>query len=270
MIYTEDLAYVHDAGFDDYARRAAPEIVRLLRRRLPRHGSKGRPMVVEFGCGGGTLAGRLTADGFDVLGIDQSRAMIRIARKRAPRARFAVGTLAATPLPRCDAIVAIGEVMNYLSAGTARAIQRHDRELSTFFARAAAALTPGGLLLFDFMTTSVGRTFPRKVRAGSDWAIAASARAKGKLLIREITTFRKVGAGYRRSHEQHHVRLYSRATIRAALRRAGFTVAMRRTIGPIRLIRGDLFAIAAVRLPGGSALRIPRTRQLVLEKPFRR
>jgi hypothetical protein len=171
--------------------------------------------------------------------------MIQIARKRAPRAHFAVGTWAATPLPRCDVIVAIGEVVNYLPAGTVRAIRRHDRELSTFFARAAAALAPGGVLLFDFMAASAGRTFPTKGRAGSDWAIAMSSRAAGKILIREITTFRKVGAGYRRSHEQHFVRLYSRAAITAALRRAGFAVAMRRTIGPVRLIRGDLFVIAS-------------------------
>jgi SAM-dependent methyltransferase len=248
MIYAADLAYVHDAGFDDYARRAAPEIVRLLRHRLPRRQSKGRRLVVvEFGCGGGTLAGRLAGAGFDVLGVDQSRAMIQIARRRAPQARFAVGTLADTPLPQCDAIIAIGEVVNYLPAGTARAIQRHDRELSAFFARAAAALAPGGLLLFDFMAGSAGRTFPMKVRAGSDWAIAASARAAGKLLIREITTFRRVGAGYRRSHEQHFVRLYSQATITAALRRAGFAVAMRRRIGPVTLIRSDLFAIAVLQ-----------------------
>jgi SAM-dependent methyltransferase len=201
--------------------------------------------VVEFGCGGGTLAGRLAGAGFDVLGIDQSRAMIEIARKRAPRARFAVGTLAATPLPQCDAIVAIGEVVNYLPSGTVRAVRRHDRELFKFFARAAAALAPGGLLLFDFMTTSVGRTYPMKVRAGRDWAIAASARAAGQVLIREMTTFRRVGVGYRSAHEQHYVRLYSRARITSALRRAGFAVAMRRTIGSTRLIRGDLFAIAA-------------------------
>ena len=245
MIYAEDLAYVHDAGFDEYARRAAPEILRVLRRRLPRRTSRRGPqVVVEFGCGGGTLARRLTAAGFDVQGVDQSRAMIRIARRRAPRARFAVGSLAATPLQRCDAIVAIGEVLNYLPRGTTRAIQQHDDELFAFFARAASALAPDGLLLFDFMTTSVGRTFPMKVRAGDDWAIVASAQARGKLLIREITTCRKVGAGHRCSHERHYVRLYSEATMTSLLRRAGFTVVMRRTIGPVRLIRGDLFAVA--------------------------
>jgi hypothetical protein len=43
------------------------------------------------------------------------------------------------------------------------------------------------------------------------------------------------------------VRLYRPATIASALRRAGFTVTLRRTIGRIKLIRGDRFAIATVR-----------------------
>ena len=170
--------------------------------------------------------------------------MIQMARQRAPRARFSVGSLAATPLRQCDAIVAIGEVVNYVPADTVHSIKQHDRALFTFFARAAAALEPGGLLLFDFMASAAGRTYSMNVRAGSDWAMVASARATGRLLTRDITIFRTVGAGYRRSQEQHFVRLFSQSTITAALRRAGFTVAMRRRIGPVRLIRGDLFAIA--------------------------
>ena len=73
MIYADDLAYVHHAGFSDDARRAAPEVMRLLARRSPFAPRRGRSLVVEFGCGGGTTAAYLAAHGFSVLGVDQSR-----------------------------------------------------------------------------------------------------------------------------------------------------------------------------------------------------
>src|SRR5262252_2705413 len=85
-MYATDLAYVHDAGFGDLARRAAPEIVRLLRARGTRRGH-----LVEVGCGSGISAQHFAASGYRVTGIDRSAAMIRLARQRAPRARFRVG-----------------------------------------------------------------------------------------------------------------------------------------------------------------------------------
>ena len=57
MIYAADLAYVHHAGFSEYARRTAPEIVGLLtRRRGFSRALRSGSLIVEFGCGGGTTA----------------------------------------------------------------------------------------------------------------------------------------------------------------------------------------------------------------------
>jgi SAM-dependent methyltransferase len=203
--------------------------------RLFRQSGLDRGFVVEFGCGGGTVARHLTDHGYSVLGIDQSPAMIRLARRNAPRARFKVGSLATATLPRCDAIVALGEVVSYNSK---------QEDLLRFFRRAGTVLRPGGLLVFDFIESAEGRTFKAKSRAGEDWAIVIRATAKGRVLTRHITTFRKIGRHYRRSREIHHVRLYNRSEIATALRGAGFTVTLRRSIGRVRLIRGDLLAIA--------------------------
>jgi len=243
MIYGLDLAYVHHAGFSEYARRTAPAVARLLaagqpfsrqaRRRLP---------VIEFGSGGGTTARYLSTRGFDVLGFDQSAAMVRLARRTAPRARFAVGSLASTPLPRCGAIIALGEVVNYL--GDRRSIPAHDRGLFRFFARAARALEPGGLLLFDFMESARHRTFDASARSGHDWVVVASARAEGASLTRHITTIRNVSGRLRLSQEMHRVRLYRRRTIVAALRSAGFRVVLRRSLGRVPVIRGDAVVVA--------------------------
>ena len=80
-MYFDDLAVVHDEGFGDLARRAAPEIARPLRARGIRGG-----LVVDVGCGSGIAAQHFVARGYEVLGIDVSAAMIRLARAKAPRA----------------------------------------------------------------------------------------------------------------------------------------------------------------------------------------
>jgi 2-polyprenyl-3-methyl-5-hydroxy-6-metoxy-1,4-benzoquinol methylase len=80
MPYGEDLAYVHDVAFTDLARNAARTVLKLLRERKIAGG-----LVVDLGCGSGVLAERLMRAGYDVLGVDVSGAMLRLARKRAPK-----------------------------------------------------------------------------------------------------------------------------------------------------------------------------------------
>jgi SAM-dependent methyltransferase len=236
VIYAGELAYVHDAGFSGYAASAAPQIARLLARRGIRRGR-----VVEIGCGGGTVAKQLVDFGYEVLGIDQSPAMIRLARGAVPGATFKVGALATARIPPCAAILAIGEVVGYVTAGGS-----HQHQLLSFFRHARAALQPGGLLVFDFMESAEGRTFKARSRAGVDWAIVTRATARGRTLTRDIVIFRKIGGDYRQSREVHRVRLYSRDEMRRLLTRAGFSgVVMRRSIGTVRLIRSDLLAIAS-------------------------
>jgi Methyltransferase domain len=68
------LARIHHEAFGDLARGAAPAIVGHLRRAgLP------RGLVVDLGCGSGILARHLVKSGYDVLGVDPSPEMLRIA-----------------------------------------------------------------------------------------------------------------------------------------------------------------------------------------------
>jgi SAM-dependent methyltransferase len=235
--YSTDLAYIHDAGFSRFAHRAAPEVIRILRERGIRRG-----LIVDIGCGTAPLAGPLIAAGYEVIGIDRSPAMIRLARARAPAARFRVGSLTTARLPRCDAAIALNEVINYVPAG------RHS-SLRTFFTHVHDALLPGGVFLFDFMASAEGRTYPAKSRAGHDWAIVvrASYDRATSVLTRDITTFRKAGHEYRKAHETHRITIYAAADIRRLLERAGFRVTMRRSYGRLRLLPGDLAVTAQKR-----------------------
>jgi SAM-dependent methyltransferase len=235
VAYDEDLAYIHDQGYSQIAEAAAASVIGLL---------AGRASIVELGCGSGVTARRLTDAGHEVLGIDQSAALIALARRRAPRACLRVGSFVGEPIPECDAVLAIGEVFSYLfDEGNTRAA------LPSLFDRIHAALRPGGLLVFDLAAPGLvpgrrGRTWT----TGPDWAVLVESREEGDLLTRRITSFRERGAGYRRSEEVHRQRLYRAGEVLALLRAAGFRARIRRGYGEVSPGRGRHVYVA--RKPG--------------------
>jgi len=232
-LYSTDLAYIHDAGFGGFARSVAADLVAILARRGIETG-----LVVEIGCGAGTVARRLADDGYDVLAYDVSPAMVRLARARAPRADCRVASLADAVIPPCAAIVSVGEVVTYVPGGM--------RVLRRFFARAYASLAPGGVLVFDFIASARGRTYPTKTLSGRDWAIAVRATVdrSARVLTRRMDLARRVAGRWRRSRETHRVRVYGVREMTLALERCGFSVEMRRSFGRRRLIAGDVAVIA--------------------------
>jgi ubiquinone/menaquinone biosynthesis C-methylase UbiE len=106
--YGRDVAHVHDTGHGDYARDAAPDLLR----RLHDAGLDGG-LVVDLGCGSGIWARALLDAGFEVLGVDLSADLLAIARERAPEARFVQASVLDVDLPPCAAVTAMSEVVNY-------------------------------------------------------------------------------------------------------------------------------------------------------------
>jgi SAM-dependent methyltransferase len=226
--YTADLAYVHHVGFGDFARDSAPGLLGLLD---VARGDRGR--VIDLGCGSGIWAAALLRAGYDVTGLDPSPAMLALARQVAPGARFVRASAYDFNLPACDVVTAIGEVLSYLPSGAKTA-----PSLPRLFRRVAAALQPGGLFVFDLIVTEKRRPMAyRTWRSGGDWSVlvSVSEQPARRRLVREITTFRRVGARYRRSHETHVVRICPRAEIERMLRQAGFSVRVLRGYGTVRL-----------------------------------
>ncbi|MGC2419634.1 MAG: class I SAM-dependent methyltransferase [Candidatus Acidiferrales bacterium] len=247
--YRRDLAFIHDAGFSDYALGGAPGLLRILKTHKIKRG-----LVIDLGCGSGRWACELNRAGYDVLGVDQSRAMIRMARRIAPRSRFKVASLLTTELPECVAITSIGECLNYCFD---RASGR--RGLVRLFKRCYGALRPGGVFICDFATSH--RRPKGRVRehrsCGRGWKITARTTAHGRRTIRrEIVAFRKVGGAYRRSEETHILRLYSGREIALDLRRCGFRVRVVRRWGGFRFPRG-IEGIIAVKPLAAAARKAP-------------
>ena len=233
--YGEDLACIHEAGYGGFAEGCAAGLLAALRAAGIAGGK-----VVDLGCGPGAWAGRLVEAGYDVLGVDLSAAMIRLARRRAPRATFRVGSLYTTPLPPCRAITALGEVLCY------RVREAADPSLVPLFRRAHTALGTGGLLIFDVAEVGLDRGRAPACREGEGWACLVrfaydDARQR---LTRHITTFRRIGASYRRREETHHVQLYRASAVARELREAGFRVRTVRRFGEYPLPPGRVGFLA--------------------------
>ncbi|MBZ5705277.1 MAG: class I SAM-dependent methyltransferase [Acidobacteriia bacterium] len=238
MPYRKDLAYVHDVAFTDFIRDALPSLLRILR-----HNRITRGLVIDLGCGSGVWARELTRTGYDVLGVDISEGMLKLARKRAPKARFVHASLFQRELPPCAAVTAIGECVNYLFDR-----KNNRKELARFFQRVYSALAPGGVFVFD--VAEPGRGGPGvpvfKSFRGRDWALLLQVEEdrKRSLLTRRITVFRKIGKLYRRSEEVHRVRLYPRSQITRQLESAGFRVRVLRSYGKQSFATGHVAFLA--------------------------
>ncbi|MBI3653561.1 MAG: class I SAM-dependent methyltransferase [Acidobacteria bacterium] len=227
--YKADLAFIHDVGFAGFARNAAPGIFAILK-----HYKLTDGLVVDLGCGSGWWAKALTDAGYEVLGIDISAAMIRLARQRAPQAEFRVASLLQTDIPSCRAITSISECLNYLCDS-----RNHNRALVQLFRRIHQALLPGGVFIFDilepgqFKAGSVTRGFTE----GDGWAVLVEKREDEKTatLTRRIITFRNTGKLYRRDEEVHQVRLYQAKELAYELRGIGFQVKIMHRYGDYAL-----------------------------------
>lgn len=124
----------------DYAGEAA-----FVHGALERFAQGPTTRVLELACGTGRHALQLERLGHEVVGVDHSEAMLRVAAARAAgaRARFLPGDLRALDVPGApfDAAVCLFDSIGYVATNEAleasfRGIHRHVR--------------PGGLLLFEF------------------------------------------------------------------------------------------------------------------------
>ncbi|QDV64607.1 class I SAM-dependent methyltransferase [Crateriforma conspicua] len=242
--YRSDLAHIHDVGFGRFAGAAARTVVDHLRARDVRCG-----LVVDIGCGGG-IAARIFADaGYQVLGCDVSGASVGIARERVPEASFQVGSYVDLVVPPAVAVVTIGEVLNYVFD------PRCDRSArQAFFRRLFRSLLPGGLFLLDVAGPSRAPRQPTRTFAeGDHWAVLVETAFELDLLTRQITTFVREGAFYRRDTETHRLRLYPAVEVVDDLQQAGFDVVQVDCYADVPLLDG-MHGFLATKAAAGSPM----------------
>lgn len=216
--YGADLALIHDGGFGHVARAAAHTLLGALRSQGVLSGT-----IVDLGCGSGILAAELAAAGYDILGVDLSPEMLKLARRRVPSGKFQCESVLDAQFPRCVAVAAIGEVFNYLFDARNSA-----QRLQTLLKRIWRALDPGGVFLTDI--AAPGRVPAGQVRTFAQteqWSClyeATEDRQRGEL-TRRITTYRRRrGTLFTREEEVHRLRLIPPAEFSDQLRSLGFRV----------------------------------------------
>jgi SAM-dependent methyltransferase len=207
--YGKDLATVHATAFEALADAAATTLLGFLRT-----APAGR--VLDLGCGAGPLSQRLNENGVATWGLDLSPALLDLARQRLPEGDFKCGSILEANLPGAAAAAAIGEVLNYATADDPGAFARALKRIFD-------ALTPRGVFVFDIAApgrAGTGRAFSE----GDDWAIGLITTEDDGRLLRKISTFRQIGTTWRRSYEEHHLRLWSARDVKQQLTSCGFEV----------------------------------------------
>jgi SAM-dependent methyltransferase len=236
-IYGDDLAMVQASGFGEFAAAAIQEVIPKLR-------SFGVKRVIDVGCGAGVSTRALADAGFEVLGIEQSEALLPYARSAAPGAAFRLASAYETDFPPCDAVLALGETLSYHRPD----VDAHAR-VRGFFRSVSQALRYGGLLVFDVIDDDGEPLNARGWSRGADWVVLHESledRATRRL-VRNIETFRLTATGtYRRTSETHDVCLFDGHAVKAWLEQEGFDAEVETAYGSFALSRRRL-AFTAVR-----------------------
>ena len=180
-------------------------------------------LIAELGCGTGSMTELLAAEGYDMIGIDNSPDMLEVAMEK--RVESGLDILYLMQDMRefelygtVRAVVSICDCMNYLL---------EEEDLLEVFRLANNYLDPGGIFVFDMNT-------PYKYREVIGNTTIAENREEGSFIWEnyydeesmineyDLTLFVKEPSGlYRKEEENHFQRAYSLETIRELVKKSG-------------------------------------------------
>lgn len=175
--------------------------------------------LADIGCGTGRFLKYLTRFGGDLIGLDKSRAMLKLAERRlaGTDVRLVQGDMCRLQLPESvDTLTSTFDTLNYLLSPRAL------REAIQGFAR---ALKPGGTLLFDFIPKGANRgvtSSTQNVRIGpirSEWRVRIDSRGRGSAVAILLD---RDGSDAPPLVEVHRQRWHDLDEVKALLGEAGF------------------------------------------------
>jgi SAM-dependent methyltransferase len=189
--------------------------------------------VLDLACGTGVLAERLGRARIPVIGVDSSREMLAIAKRRcrgvADQVRFQRANLASFRVREpCSVAAACGDVMNHMRTRAA---------LVRVLRRVRENLLPGGVLVFEAHNRFAYEHYWNGVDyfmegPGGDLAICCEWDARRRLATARMIGYARSGRSWQRVETTLVERYHSDAELRSALRAAGFVRIQREPWSP--------------------------------------
>ena len=218
-----DFAQVYDIFMDDTPYEKWAD---FLAQRLAAEGIRDG-LVLELGCGTGTLTRLLAAKGYDMIGVDSSEAMLGVAQEKEAENRQGILYLEQDMREfelygTVRAAVSICDSINYLL---------EEEDLLETFRLVNNYLDPGGLFLFDFNTvykyeTVIGDATIAENREDCSFIWENFYDEKERINEYDVTVFVREQDGpgdglFRRFTETHYQRGYTLAEIRRLVEESG-------------------------------------------------
>lgn len=210
----DELAWFYNRYWGaSFADRFLSVIEKLLLSHLPP-----QARILDLCCGTGHLAHILTAQGFQVMGLDGSEAMLAFARANAPGVEFILADARHFAPPATYH----GALSTYDSLNHVMTLE----ELAQVFRNVHAALVEGGRFCFDLNMEEGYRARWRGsyvfVEEDNVCAVRARYASDEKIGRNDITMFRLEEGSWRRTDLTLLQRCYSETEVRSALTDVGF------------------------------------------------
>lgn len=231
----QDFAYVYDEFMDETPYDLWCERIDLLIKKYgisePKRDAKEaleseKNLVLDLGCGTGTLTEMLYAKGYDMIGIDNSDSMLSIAMEKkevsGSEILYLLQDMRELELySTVGTVISVCDSINYIL---------DEEELLEVFLRVNNYLYPGGIFIFDFNTDYkyreiIGDTVIAENRDNCSFIWENYYDEDEKVNEYDVTVFvKEEGELFRKFEETHFQKGYTKAKIENLLKRAGMNV----------------------------------------------
>jgi SAM-dependent methyltransferase len=191
-----------------------PIIDNLILNRL-----KKNARILDLCCGTGQLAGKISALGYRVTGIDGSPSMLKYARENAPKVKLLQKDARTFAVPiKFHAAVSVFDSLNHIMTL---------KELTSVFSRVYAALHEGGLFLCD-LNTEPGYLYEWSgthftiVEEDHVCVVENTYNTRRRIATFDATIFRYTNGNWYRNDVKIYQKCHAPSRIKSALKSVGF------------------------------------------------
>lgn len=231
----QDFAYVYDEFMDETPYDLWCERIDLLIKKYgisePKRDAKEaleseKNLVLDLGCGTGTLTEMLYAKGYDMIGIDNSDSMLSIAMEKkevsGSEILYLLQDMRELELySTIGTVISVCDSINYIL---------DEEELLEVFLRVNNYLYPGGIFIFDFNTDYkyreiIGDTVIAESRENCSFIWENYYDENENINEYDVTVFVKEESElFRRFTETHFQKGYTKERMEALIKKAGMEV----------------------------------------------